>query len=535
MAVLSLIAWAALAPLASSADLEAPVREEVKLSRPASRGSGGTVKLIVFDHAGNALDLQGFLKLIGRADAKAPYDPAAAGIKVTSPEGAPAPAKPTLREENKIILLSWERLGQVQLSLPWPIEKDGFHTVWADKGGNGFVDGDAVYLNEEIAATQYRFFREALRKHTTEMSPLYKAGAKPRKLAEQARELLAKAHAEKSTAERAKAFDAAARATSIGWQKMLYEHGLQVANNPKTKDAARFGLTLDESVTGRVEHLKWLAGVIERSGAGWVRLVFKPNASDFVYGSLRSFNDYDGIVDELRQRNIRIMGCVLDTAQWPRGLTSEVYAERVKNLALHYREKIRSWEVGSELNGDWFGGGKDPMPSDQVFRIYSTGAAKLKELDPGFETVATLYWWDGTAPDDEHSTLGWLKRYSRQGFGRNLDVVGLSLQPDDNPVGMAFETIFEKVHAEIPAQKLLLSSLAYVEGKDLKGYYWYEKDDADAGRGDVLILYTAASCAMPNSLCGGYWWQALEQMIPGRKTTGLFQDFTKVLEQLGRD
>lgn len=488
-----------------------------------------SVKLIVYDNEGRALDLPGFLRMIGRADQTEPADPARAAVAV---EGAP---KPALREENGIILLEWTRAPTAQLSLPWPIEKDGFSTVWADKEGRGFEPGSTVLLNEEIAITQYRLFRDSLRKHQTEMKPLYKQGAKPRKAAEEAKLLMAAAHGEKAPDKRALAFAKALHATSIAWQKMLFEHALQIALSEKNKEEPRFGVTLDESLLNRLNHFRWLAGAVQRSGANWVRLVFRPNPGDFTYGSLRSFNEYDEIVDELRSRGLKIMGTVLDTAQWPRTMTPQVYAERVKNLALHYRDKIRTWEVGSELNGDWLGGVRDPLSPDEVYRVYRAGAAKLKELDPSFESVVTLYWWDGTAPSEEHSTFGWLKRRSREGFGRDVDVVGLSLQPDDNPVGMAFETIFERVHREVPDKRLMVSSLGYVEGDKLQGWWWFDPEDVEAGRSDVLIFMTTASCAMPRSLCGGFWWQTLDQMIPGnRKTTGLFSDLEKTLRQLRR-
>jgi len=216
-------------------------------------------------------------------------------------------------------------------------------------------------------------------------------------------------------------------------------------------------------------------------------------------------------------------------------MTPQVYAQRTKNLVLHYQEQIRSWEVGSELNGDWLGGVSAPLTCDQVFHIYSAGAAKIKELDPSLETVATLYWWDGTAPDAGHSLFGWLQRYSRQGFSRNLDVLSLSLQPDDNPVGLAFETIFERVQEVLPDKKLMLGSLGYVDKDKLQGYWWFRPDDVPAAREDLLSFATTASCAMPRSLCGGFWWQTLEQMIPGKgRTTTLYDTYAKTLQRIGR-
>jgi|GEM_PF-1673417 len=522
---------------------------------PAAAATGRkSVKLIAYDRSGKVLKLQEFLSFIGRADraggvgssagagrpdlltAGAPAaDPQLSGIFVAPPDDPAAASRPVLEQKGELMTLGWEDLPRASLSLPWPVADDGVSTVWADKAGTGFSDGDAVFLNEEIAITQYRRFRESLRKRTADWTPLYKPGAKALKAADLAQSLMSRAHAVKDGGARAQAFDTALAAVSAAWQKMLFEHGLQIARDQKSQGALRFGLVIDESIFQRLDHYEGIIKAIKRTGANWVRLVFRSNPDDFVYGSRRSFNEYDSIVTELRDQKLRIMGTVLDTGQWPRTMTPEVYAQRTQNLVLHYKEQIRSWEVGNELNGDWLGGVSSPLTCDQVYRIYSAGAAKVKELDPSLETVATLYWWDGTAPDAEHSLFGWLKRYSRQGFGRNLDVLSLSLQPDDNPVGLAFETIFERAQGELSDKSLMLGSLGYVDKEKLQGYWWLRPDDIPAAREDLLVFAATASCAMPRSLCGGFWWQTLEQMIPSNsRTTGLYHAYAKTLEQLGR-
>ena len=505
--------------------------------RPAAQRPNATrrsIKLIVYGPSGAILKLPEFLSLIGRADHADPPDPELSGILVTSPNDTIS-TKPVLEQNGELLLLSWEKLPRISLSLPWPVAGDGFSTVWADQNGTGFADGDAVFLNEEIAITQYRRFKESLRKRTSDWNPIYKPGAKSSAATDNAKDLMARAHACKEATTRARAFDEALTAVSTAWQKLLFEHGLQIARTTRSKDSLRLGLVIDESIFQRLDHYQRLIGTIQRTKANWVRLVFRSNPDDFVYANLRSFNEYDSIVAQLRDRDLRVMGTVLDTGQWPRTMTPQIYAERVKNLVLHYKDQIRSWEVGNELNGDWLGGISSPLTPDQVLRIYAAGAAKVKDIDPSLETVATLYWWDGTAPDAEHSLFGWLRRHGRQGLGRNLDVVGLSLQPDDNPVGMAFETIFERLHQELPDKSLMLGSLGYVEKDQLQGYWWLKPDDVPAAREDLLVFATTASCAAPRSLCGGFWWQTLEQMIPNQsRTTGLFRAYVKTLERLGR-
>ncbi|MBI5622463.1 MAG: hypothetical protein HY924_01655 [Elusimicrobia bacterium] len=493
--------------------------------------------LTAHDDEGKRMDFRELLSFIGRADAK---DKAAApsglgGLAVYRVDTLARASKAELLQAAGGAVLVWEGPERVRVSLPWPVRDDGFSTVWIDKGGDGYADRDTILFNEEIALTQHRRLGETLRWKQKHGKPPYTPGDKTRKLLSKADDLIADAKGERDQASRAKAFDKALTAVSAAWQKMAFEHGAQAVAAAPSKDALRFGLTLDESAAAWTANAAWLSETIDKAGADWARLVFRANPHDFAYASERSFEPYDAIVSELNLRGIKVMACPLDTAQWPRNLTPEAYAARVANLVRRYSDRVRSWEVGPEINGDWLGGSRAPLGPQRVFEIFSAGAAAVKAADPALETVATLYWWDGTAPDEEHSLYGWLDRYLPQGFGKNLDVVSLSLQPEDNPVGMAFDEIFRNVSERLPDKKLMLGSFGYVEGDKVKGYWWLDPEDVDGGRKDLVLLYTAASCGQPGSLCGGFWWQTLDQMLlPSRRTTDLFLVYKRGLYQLGR-
>jgi hypothetical protein len=492
-----------------------------------------TVKLFVFDEKGAALGLPGLLARLARADDKKP-DAEKPAFWAFPVDDAP-PARVKLAQLGPLVTAAWPG-GPARLELVWPVKDDGYSQVSADNGGNGFADGAAVFLDEEIALTQYRLFKDSWSKHTRDSQPLYEPGHKAKELADDAKKGMADATREKDAAKRAAAFENALKLTALAWEKELYEYGLQLALDPRRAKNERFGLTFDDSLLKRVDDFDWLAEAVQRSGSNWVRVVFRPNGSDFTYASLRSFNEYDGAIKELRARKIKVLGTILDTAQWPKTLTPAAYAERVKNIVLHYKGQVSSWEIGSEINGDWLGGASQPLSPDQVFAIYTAGVEKAKEVDPDSETMATLYWWEATAPDRAHSLSGWLKRYVPKGFGKNVDMVGLELFPEDNPVGMALERAFDTVADAVPGPKLMLSSFGYVEKDQLKGYWWLAPDDVDGGRKDLLILYTVASCAMRSSACGGFWWQTLDQMLPTghHKATELFKVDVRTLTQLGR-
>ncbi|HXT01612.1 MAG TPA: hypothetical protein VN915_13130 [Elusimicrobiota bacterium] len=493
------------------------------------------VKLFAYDEKGAPLTLPGLLARLARADDKNPDPEKPAFWAFPVDEKAP-PSRVKLAQAGPLLTATWEG-GPARFELVWPVKEDGYSQVGADNGGNGFTDGAAVFLDEEIALTQYRLFKESWKRRTTDWQPLYEPGRKAKSLADDAKKGMADAERVKEAPKRAAAFEDALRRTALAWEKELYEHGLQLALDARRAKNERFGLTFDDSlISKRMDDIDWLAEAAQRSGSDWVRVVFRPNGEDFEYASLRSFNEYDGVLKELRKRNLKVIGSILDTTQWPKTLTPEAYAERVKNIVLHYKGQISSWEIGSEINGDWLGGASEPLSLDQVFKIYMAGAAKAKELDPETETMATLYWWEATAPDRAHSLSGWLKRYTAQGFGKNADMIGVELYPEDNPVGMALERSFDTVADALPQQKLMLSSFGYVEKDQLKGYWWLAPDDVDGGRKDLLILYTVASCAMRSSVCGGFWWQTLDQMLPvgHHKATELFKVDVHTLTQLGR-
>jgi hypothetical protein len=500
----------------------------------AAPARGATVKLFVYDEKGAPLALPAFLARLSRADASKP-DPDKTAFWAFPLDEKTPPARVQLKAVGPLLTATWPG-GPARLELVWPVKEDGYSQVSADNAGEGFGDGAAVFLDEEIAATQYRLFTESWKRRLEDWDPLYKPGRKAKQLADEAKDAMAAAARQKDASKRAAAFESALRATALAWEKEVYEHGLQTALDEKRAKIERFGLTLDDSLLKRLDDAEWIEDSTARSGTNWVRIVFRPNASDFLYGSLRSFNEYDGVIDALRKRRIKVLGAILDTAQWPKTLTPETYAERVKNIVLHYKGRVSAWEVGSEINGDWLGGASRPLSPDEVFKIYSAGAEKAKELDPDTERVATLYWWEATAPDREHSLSGWLKRYAPKGFGKDVDLVGLELYPEDNPLGMSLERAFDETAEALPGVKLMLSSFGYVEKDKLKGYWWVAADDVDAARKDLVILYTVASCSMRFSVCGGFWWQALDQMFPAgrRKATALFTDHARTLEQLGR-
>jgi hypothetical protein len=500
----------------------------------AANARGATVEIRAADEAGKVLDRAGLERRLLRADAKE-------GARLAPPfwaiplDGKSPRARVSFEQHASSVTATWAG-GPARFEFLWPVEGDGYNEVSADNDGHGFSDGAVVLIIEETARTQYRGYRESWKRRTTDWSPAYSPGPRAKELAEDAKDAVADAEKEEKPEARAAAFSKSLTATAASWEKMLFEHGQQTARDDRFSRRQRFGLTLDESILRRLAELDWIARATAESGTGWIRLVFRANPEDFTYASLRSFNEYDAVVAAFAKRGIKIMGGVLDTAQWPATLSPAQYAERVKNIVLHYKDRIGSWEIGSELNGDWFGGASSRLSSDAVFDIYAAGSRAARESEPEAELVATLYHWDSAAPDEAHTLAGWLARYGRRGFTDTADLFGVELFPEDSPVGMSLERDFDLLAEAAPRKKVMLSSFGYVEKDALRGYWWLSPDDVDGARADLVTFYTTASCAMRESLCGGFWWQTLDQMFPprGPRSSELFKTYRKALSQLGR-
>ena len=471
-----------------------------------------TVNLLVYDQKGRELGLPGLIARLARADDKSP-DPGSLPFWAFPLDKKSPPVRAELAQIDNRLTAAWPG-GPARLELVWPVKDDGYSEVSADNDDHGFADGATVALNEEIARTEYRLFKNSLERPAASGKPPYALGADASEFAERAQEAMADAAREKAPAKRGAAFEDALRETSLAWRQALYERGLQSGAVQPQSGKEPAGLTLDDSFIKRVGGAEAISKAASRTGSNWVKLVFRQNLPDFSYASPRSFDEYDAILAALRKRRIKVLAGLLDAARWPKKITPEAYSERVKNIVQHCKSKVDAWEVGSEINGDWLGGADDPLSSDQVYKIYSAGAAMAKKIDPSAETVATLYWWEATAPDRGHSLSGWLGHYAPKGFGSTADVVGLDLYPEENPVGLAFERAFETVADALPGKKTMLSGFGYVEKDALQGYWWLDPRDVNGARKDLRAYYPIEACAMRGSVCGGFWWQAAALKTP---------------------
>jgi len=505
------------------------------VSTPAA-ASAAVLRLTVFDDDGRPLDTKGLLRYIAPASkAESGIAPEESGIFLTDLEGLPAAGRPWLDRKSESPALEWKDPERVRLSLPWPVERDGFSTVLLDSGGKGYGDGQEILLNEEIAVTAYRRMQDSLRERTGAWDPPYKPSKQVLRLVERAKKSMVDAHAASSPRKRAKRFDKALVEVSSAWSQLLFENGLQLALDPKHSKDVRWGLSLDETLVDHVKDYDWIAGRVADSGADWVRLVFRSTRDDFTFSRKSSFTLYDEIVDKLSRRNLKIMGSVLDSVLWPKDITVEDYRKRAENLATHYKGGIRCWEVASEPNGDWLGGEKTHVRDETILLAVQKAVVAVKKADRSNETVATIHWWEGTAGDDHHAMTPWLQWAAARGFGTGVDVIGLSLYPHRHPVGVALEPAFRELQRFFPGKKLMLAGFSFGETGETKpkGYWWLVPGSVSDANKDLISLYSGAAIAMPESLGGGFFWLTLGGLMDpaAKKTTPLYRVYRETLKR----
>jgi hypothetical protein len=158
---------------------------------------------------------------------------------------------------------------------------------------------------------------------------------------------------------------------------------------------------------------------------------------------------------------------------------------------------VDEWEVGNEVNGSWLGrdvGAKVAYAADFVKRHTSA------------RTLLTLYWQLGEdAP--RYSMFTWASRNLSAGTMTDIDDVGISLYPEDHPMGLAFDRALRTLHARFTRQRLLISELGYWS-PDLGHTWWWGVRRAPRERGRLAVaeLYQSAVLGYPYSGGGTYWW-----------------------------
>jgi hypothetical protein len=293
-------------------------------------------------------------------------------------------------------------------------------------------------------------------------------------------------------------FDAHRRATSaararLAW--MLWDDAVDETIRTLTtsgalrspSEAVRRGVTFNSLA---VTDQRWLDASAIVGHGGWVRVLLDLD---------EPIAEYRPIVERAHRNGLRVLGQMLDSSQMKR-LDLAGWKTRVDALLDAYPD-MDGWEVGNEVNGNWLG----PDVREKV----AYAAARAKIVSPQARTMMTVLWNLGEdVPED--STFTWLATVPTSTLA-NIDDLGVSLYPEDHPLGIAFDRVFTTLHTTAPHAAIVVSELGY--GNDDLGHTWWwgSPTAATSARRSVARFYDAASRAHPYSGGGTFWWYFLEE------------------------
>lgn len=389
----------------------------------------------------------------------------------------------------------------VGLTLAWPTATTGYSTLLLDNGGAGFSGSGTVNLTHR-AALDYRAKLDAARARRPDFVPTARYVA----LDQQAIDLIGAAASAADEPTRgalgAQALDALARCFEL----LLHDAGIQRART-LPHGAGWWGVTIDRvneypAVVASVSDL--VAGI---SGDAALRIVFD--------GGVPA-TEYDGIVGAALAQGIVVVGQILDSSAMA-GLTLAGWQARVREYVDHFPE-ITVWEIGNEVNGEWLG-------SDVGDKL-EYAASYVKQADPADTTMLTFYWQMGTAGTAANALFQWIHDEVRPALVSNVDVVALSTWIGDAPLGIAFDEVYERLHALFPAAQLAIGELGYWSPGTTRAWWWRSTSNptTDVRRALAEQMY-AASFAFPYAKGGVFWWYYYQEMLGG---TPLWQTVNEV-------
>jgi hypothetical protein len=369
------------------------------------------------------------------------------------------------------------------LSMAWPTT-DGYSTLLLDVGTPGVHNFTVLAAEQAVADLDFALADR----------PSYRPSPAFSDASRQAHDRLAAAHgpAPESAqgANGAVALDNAVHAMTT----LLTEYGQQYAKSTRATSRPHWGVTFDSvsGGSGDLATVRDLVGGDTRDG--WVRIVFDRS---------QSASSYVDEVNAARALGLHVTGMILDSMDMKAVGIGE-WQSRV-NSYVGTLPAVEEWEVGNEVNGNWLG-------SDVAAKV--NYAASYVKAHTGARTLLTLYWQLGE-DDAEHSMFTWLRANAGPAGMGAIDDVGISLYPEDHPMGAAFDRAMATLHEAAPGKRIMVTELGYWSPDLDHTWSWGPTGDpTGAARRQVASLYQSAVMGYPYSGGGAYWWYYLADALP---------------------
>jgi hypothetical protein len=379
--------------------------------------------------------------------------------------------------------------GAVGLTLAWRTDHTGYSTLFLDNGGAGFSGSATVNLTYR-AALDYRVKLDAARARRPGFVPSARYAA----LDQQAADLLASATSAGDEPTRGALGQRALDCLAQCFELLLHDSGLARART-LPHGGGWWGVTVDR-IDQYPQVVASVSSLVENvAGDARMRIVFDEGVPA---------TDYDGIVSAALAAGIVVVGQILDSSAMA-DLTLAQFQARVREYVDHFPQ-IAVWEIGNEVNGEWLG--------PQVREKIEYAASYVKAADPSDVTMLTFYWQMGTAGAPQNALFQWIHDNVQASLTSDVDVVALSTWVGDAPLGLAFDEVFERLHALFPAQKLAIGELGYWSPGTTRAWWWRSQDNptTDVRQAFAAQMYDA-SFAFPYSVGGVFWWYYYTEMF----------------------
>lgn len=206
-----------------------------------------------------------------------------------------------------------------------------------------------------------------------------------------------------------------------------------------------------------------------------------------------------------------IMGELCDSA-YINNYTLDAYQKRVDEYINAHGDKVKIWEIGNEVNGDWTG---DPSLVAQKTN-YGYTTAKNR----GYKTALTLYYNDYYACESNSSETmrEWAKNHLNQELKEGIDYLFVSYYEEDcgnyQPPLEEWQRLFDELGEIFPHAKLGFGEVG-ISDVNKKTLY--------------LQHYYTLDIQHPRYIGGHFWWYFKEDMIPNSK--GLWLTLNQIFNE----
>jgi hypothetical protein len=385
----------------------------------------------------------------------------------------------------------WPGNDPIQVFLRWEEPAYGPAYLVLDNAGKGYSAGGTRNLNVELARSAWRWFDGAYQENLRNKGMGFEPSAKLNALRNSARRALTRISKGSSERTRAMAASRVLADTLHAWTLLLKEHGHAFARRHRRQFI--LGAMMTEpfpdawqySVPGMFSDYEKRLELMNAEGLDTVGIPFLWR-EDYTFSRPETFAPYDRVIDHARRLGLNVMVMVLDSFDYltHRNLSDEEFIEasrvQARNLAGHYKGRVKFWTVTDETNG------KNFLPHTFAARLKAgnDAARAIKRVDPSAVTLATLLFDEDFLP-----LLARLKR--QRAIVPQVDVIALSLF---HHLGPGADIVYRKIHELFPAKKIGVGETGYTAGKDCE------------------LIYTVP-LNYPYSLGGGFWWFHWDGMI----------------------